>query len=222
MSLKPEAKLLFIFLVSNRATQISGYYELTLLEMAMYLGWTPDRIEKLLPKLAPRILYVDGWVIIKNYSKHQNYANNAKVQKGIDRQLNEVPEHVLNLNDNDKYKSETMDSLSIPYQKGQKVDKSGDKSKNMYGEFKNVALTDEEKQKLIDTYGRAEAKALVDELSTGIESKGYKYKSHYATLRNWARRKGLQVIQSKEPKMIPETLENGAVRMVPNPKYHAA
>ena len=34
-------------------------------------------------------------------------------------------------------------------------------------------------------------------------------------------RAGLQVNQSNaEPKLIPETQENGTVRLVPNPNYH--
>ena len=59
--------------------------------------------------------------------------------------------------------------------------------KHQHGKFKNVLLTDEELEKLRekfpDTY-----EAMIDRLSYGIESKGYKYKSHYATILNWYRR----------------------------------
>lgn len=59
--------------------------------------------------------------------------------------------------------------------------------KHRHGKFKNVLLTDEELEKLRekfpDTY-----EAMIDRLSYGIESKGYKYKSHYATILNWYRR----------------------------------
>ena len=56
--------------------------------------------------------------------------------------------------------------------------------KHIYGEFKNVFLTDEEYNKIQEkglTY-------LIEELSGYIESKGKKYKSHYATILNWSRR----------------------------------
>lgn len=62
-------------------------------------------------------------------------------------------------------------------------------TKSIYGEFENVKLKPEEHQKLIESLGEKNTNILIEELSTGIASKGYKYKSHYATLLNWARRK---------------------------------
>lgn len=60
-------------------------------------------------------------------------------------------------------------------------------SKVRYGEFNNVLLTDKEHGKLVERFGEVEAKSLIEKLSMGIESKGYKYKSHYATILNWKR-----------------------------------
>jgi len=62
------------------------------------------------------------------------------------------------------------------------------KQKKSYGEFNNVLLLDEEKQKLIQKYGEVGFRERVEKLSLGIESKGYKYRSHYATILNWERR----------------------------------
>lgn len=59
--------------------------------------------------------------------------------------------------------------------------------KRKYGEFKNVFLSDEEYQKLKDRFGEG-LNEMIETLSIGIESKGYKYKSHYATILNWKRR----------------------------------
>lgn len=64
-----------------------------------------------------------------------------------------------------------------------------DKHKNVYGEFKNVLLTETEYQKLTDKFDDR-VPELIEKLSAGIESKGYKYKSHYATILNWVRRDG--------------------------------
>ena len=53
--------------------------------------------------------------------------------------------------------------------------------KNVYGEFKNVKLSDEE-------YSKLEEKGLIstiEDLSYYIKSKGDKYKSHYATILMW-------------------------------------
>lgn len=64
-------------------------------------------------------------------------------------------------------------------------------SKKPYGEFQQVRLTDVEKEKFIDSYGHSQAKALLTELDQYLESTGKKYKSHYATLLAWARKKKL-------------------------------
>ena len=58
--------------------------------------------------------------------------------------------------------------------------------KHKYGEYDNVLLTDAELDKLKAEYPDWEER--IDRLSAYIASKGAKYKSHYATIRNWARK----------------------------------
>lgn len=58
----------------------------------------------------------------------------------------------------------------------------------IYGAFGNVALSDEEFEKIQD----AGFDELIDELSEYKESTGKKYKSDYATILAWARRKNLK------------------------------
>ena len=70
--------------------------------------------------------------------------------------------------------------------KENRVDKSN--TKLIYGEFKNVLLTTEEYNKLFNQLGFEDTQKLIEKLSSGIEAKGYKYKSHYAALLNWHRR----------------------------------
>ena len=59
--------------------------------------------------------------------------------------------------------------------------------KHKYGQFKNVLLTDPEKGKIIERFGEEGFQERIDNISLGIESKGYKYKSHYAAILNWER-----------------------------------
>ena len=58
--------------------------------------------------------------------------------------------------------------------------------KHEYGEYKNVLLTDEELEKLKTEYSDYEER--IERLSSYVESTGKKYKSHYATIRVWARK----------------------------------
>lgn len=80
------------------------------------------------------------------------------------------------------------------------------KQKKSYGEFNNVLLLDEEKQKLIQKYGEVGFRERVEKLSLGIESKGYKYRSHYATILNWER-KDKENNQGKNNSRITPTTE---------------
>ena len=71
-------------------------------------------------------------------------------------------------------------------------------NKRPYGECANVLLSDDEYKKIVDQ-GLTN---LIDELSFYIASKGDKYKSHYAVIRQWANRrekeKGATIIKPNQ------------------------
>ena len=70
--------------------------------------------------------------------------------------------------------------------------------KKGYGEFKNVLLSDKELQKLKARFGER-LNELIEALSIGIESKGYKYKRHYATLLAWEKKDRRDALTPKAP-----------------------
>jgi hypothetical protein len=69
-----------------------------------------------------------------------------------------------------------------------KVKYSKVKEKKEYGEFQNVKLTLAEHSKLIEKFGEPKLGDMIETLSSAIASKGYRYKSHYATILNWSKR----------------------------------
>lgn len=69
-------------------------------------------------------------------------------------------------------------------------------NKRLYGECNNVSLTDDEYEKI-----RSDGnEGLIDELSLYIASKGDKYKSHYAVIRQWANRRKKEKEEKEKPK----------------------
>ena len=98
-----------------------------------------------------------------------------------------------NDNDNDNDVSSTVrgtirprivnDSLESEQEKPKKP------TKHKHGEYKNVLLTDEELEKLKAEY--VDWKERIERLSHYVASTGKSYKSHYATIRNWARKDGV-------------------------------
>lgn len=78
--------------------------------------------------------------------------------------------------------SSVLCSLSSSSKKKEKI------IKNIYGEFSNVLLTDEEHSKLISQLGEDGTKQRIENLSLYVASKGKKYSSHYATILSWERK----------------------------------
>ncbi len=56
------------------------------------------------------------------------------------------------------------------------------------GEFENVKLTEKEFKKLEEKFGVKETEGWIESLGQYLESKGKKFKSHYATILTWARK----------------------------------
>lgn len=69
-----------------------------------------------------------------------------------------------------------------------------------YGEFENVFLTESEVKKLNERFGEDFINDLIEDMSCGIESKGYIYVNHYPAAINWAKRK----LNSAKSKSISE------------------
>lgn len=80
--LDPIQKLLFIYFLTNEHTNISGVYEVPLKVVALETGIDKTMVEKMIPFLAPKVGYVGGLVVIKNFLKHQETKSDNTV-KGI-------------------------------------------------------------------------------------------------------------------------------------------
>ena len=95
------------------------------------------------------------------------------------------------------------DTVSIPYQYGSDTrartvsvsvtdtvsDTVSDLNNeyDLYGEFNNVKLTDEEHAKLVDRFPM-DYQDRIEELSVYMSKSGRTYKSHYATILSWDRK----------------------------------
>ncbi|MDR1364886.1 MAG: DUF6291 domain-containing protein [Oscillospiraceae bacterium] len=74
--------------------------------------------------------------------------------------------------------------------------------KKKFGEFKNVLLKEAEFEKLNVEYGK-EAQEFIEYLSSHIEMKGYKAKSHYLAIKKWV------VLALREQKLRESKLKDG-------------
>lgn len=83
-------------------------------------------------------------------------------------------------------KSVRGEDLSAPAKAPEAKPKNKESPKKPYGEFENVALTDQEYQKLQERFPDCFGD-WIEKLSAWKESKGKKTKSDYATILNWER-----------------------------------
>lgn len=75
---------------------------------------------------------------------------------------------------------------NVTVQDKSKIREEKEKRK-IYGEYKNVLLTDGEYKRLEERFNEDGAKKWVETLSEGMAMKGYKYKSHYLAILKWSK-----------------------------------
>jgi len=142
---------------------------------------------------------IDGVITIPNWGKHQNldqmenrkefmrnYMREYRAkQKALTSKPNCKPNSKPNVRQADKIRE---DKIREEDNNISDSDESFPKKpvKHKYGEYNNVLLTDEELDKLKAEYSDYEAR--IENLSSYVASTGKSYKSHYATIRNWARK----------------------------------
>lgn len=135
-----------------------------------------------------------GYVFSRLYSRNDL---NATVRKIVDEYINEngIQNDNDKHNDNDRtqgvsYHDSYGESFSQQEQPKKSTKKASKPTKHKYGEYFNILLTDEELEKLQAEYFDWEER--IERLSSYIASTGKAYKSHYATIRNWAKKDAVQ------------------------------
>lgn len=145
---------------------------------------------------------VDGIITIPNWNKHQTLDayERKKERDRLYQEERRAKQRALIGKSSEKSSDKSSDvavsdiDIDIDLEKDiyicptDKPQKQKKTAKHKYGEYNNVLLTDTELDKLKDKFPDWEDR--IERLSIYIESKGAKYKSHYATILNWARRDG--------------------------------
>lgn len=162
------------------------------------IGCSEDDLKLLIAKnfIIP---FESGVVVIKHWKIH-NYIRNDRYKETVYKE----EKALLDTKDNKAYTLGIPNGYHLETQVRLGKDRIGEdsidkdniidsdesnppkKTKHKYGEYKNVLLTDDELDKLKTEYSDFEER--IERLSSYIASKGVKYKSHYATIRNWARK----------------------------------
>lgn len=130
-NLDPSEKLIFLYLLTNSCTNIAGVYQITLKRIACDTGIDRDMVLKILERFKKddKTDYIDGWMVIKNFIKHQNL-NSHLVTKGIENELEKVPDYIKE-EIGYVYDIDTLSNMHlIKLNKDQDKDKNQDKDKD--------------------------------------------------------------------------------------------
>jgi hypothetical protein len=91
-------RYLFLYLLTNEHTNWCGIYELDIAMMAFESGIDKEDLERaMLPKLSPKIIYVDGWIYIPNWVRHHMSGSGTlspQQVKGVEDAFSKIPERI--------------------------------------------------------------------------------------------------------------------------------
>lgn len=203
------------------------------------IGGKDDDIKVLFAKkfLIP---FESGVVVIKhwkihNYIRKDTYTETKYKEEKSLLETDENSAYRLSVTEPLQLRDETVTGTSTQVRLGQDIDsieldkdnniyaESDDSSppakpkkpvKHKYGEYQNVLLTDEELQKLQEEFPDWQGR--IERLSSYVASTGKSYKSHYATIRNWARKDADKAAQPVRQYTKPSKAEelNAAYQMM--------
>ncbi len=91
LELKPDEKLMYLFLITNSNTKLCGIYKLSIGYAYRMTSISKSRVVEIIQKFIRdhKINYVQDWVYVKNCAKHQSASPTIKI--GIERELKEIP-----------------------------------------------------------------------------------------------------------------------------------
>jgi predicted phage replisome organizer len=172
---------------------------------------------------------IDNMLQISNWEKYQSVDRLSEIREynRIAKQKSREKKKLLQSNVIDMSKtSQSCHDTDIDKDKDKEIDidnnifvsaetktpKKEKPVKHKYGEYKNVLLTDDELEKLKTEYSDYENR--IERLSGYIASTGKAYKSHYATIRNWAKK------DTERPQQA--TQKQQVLQPIPKPEEYKA
>lgn len=191
--LSPEAKLLFIYLITNDSCSLTGCYQIPLKVISTYTGLTSEKITKLFQEFNGRAVYKNGWVIIPNYIKH-NPMRNPNIEKSLDKQISNTPQWVIEENERlTKGLGKGLVTLTKPSkeQEQEKEQEEGGvgETKKDFSSLKDITpsvIAELAREKHITPN---DCQRVFIQMRDWLESKDKTYKNYKAGLRNWINRK---------------------------------
>lgn len=185
LSLTPEEKYFYIYLMTNSKTKQCGIYELPLQIAQIETGYNRETVIKLIQKFIEFGKVAFDWetseIALKNWMKY-NPDNNPKIAKCVKKELGQVKNERL------------IEFIGYPIQgvsqqeqeEEQKEEEEQEQKEDDKVKFADsVYLSNDEYSKLVEKLTEPRAKKAIEILDNYKGSSGKKYKSDYKAILNW-------------------------------------
>lgn len=175
-----NVKVTLAYLRSKGLVEMDSEDEMTMQNMASLIGSETESAVRMRRSRSRKASLSDGLVT------RQLQSGYAEIEKEIEKEI-----------DIEIYKpsDDSLPPALVSKVDTEPIKKKVKQVKHKHGEYNNVLLTDEELEKLKAEYSDLDDR--IERLSSYIASTGKAYKSHYATIRNWARK------DKEQPKQQP-------------------
>lgn len=162
------------------------------------IGASDDDLKLLIAKRF-LLVFADGVIVIKHWKMHNTIQKDRYTPTPYQDELSQLflkSNKSYSLTHGNNLETKCIQNVSpdigidIDIDLDKDIEDKGGKPprtpKHKHGEYNNVLLTDEELDKLKTEF--SDYKDRIERLSSYVASTGKKYKNHYATIRNWARK----------------------------------
>lgn len=175
-----NVKVTLAYLRSKGLVEMDSEDEMTMQNMASLIGSETESAVRMRRSRSRKASLSDGPVT------RQLQSGYTEIEKEIEKEI-----------DIEIYKpsDDSLPPALVSKVDTEPIKKKVKQVKHKHGEYNNVLLTDEELEKLKAEYSDLDDR--IERLSSYIASTGKAYKSHYATIRNWARK------DKEQPKQQP-------------------
>lgn len=92
-ALSKEAKLLFLYLISNQRINLCGAYEITDRVIIFESGLKKSELQKAKNELVEKVIFYEEWIYVKNATRHGGYKG-EKNETANTRELSNLPENI--------------------------------------------------------------------------------------------------------------------------------
>jgi len=183
LSLTPEEKYFYIYLMTNSKTKQCGIYELPLQIAQIETGYNRETVIKLIQKFIEFGKVAFDWetseIALKNWMKY-NPDNNPKIAKCVKKELCQVKNERLI-----EFIGYPIQGVSQQEEEQEQKEEEEQEQSDKVKFADSVYLSNDEYSKLVEKLTEPRAKKAIEILDNYKGSSGKKYKSDYKAILNW-------------------------------------